>query len=863
MPLKIIKIITANYFLYIDSFYFFRYADMDSLPTLDSLQSALCYDEESEEEILSVIIHLVVCAIEDPGIPNPQKHLTLLGQNLRQADITNTNVSEILRIYLFARAQAEVRMLHGLAPPEMHLKDRSKEALQEPEHVERVEKYNTFLFQTRPHQMSEWVKTKTFLCLNPEDKSEMIAFLCNDLLSNKSVVQQIDFNVENLTRAKKQKWEAEIKVKKYKSIQAKRIREAAMPIVNSSTLDESSNCANLTPAPTPSNIESENTSEVASVIADDENDGDTTSIISESTNEAAAEKSPSKGGKKGRPSKRSRRLKGKKRKHDDKNDAEQKTETDNEDTKDQIEELQDETQSSAKDSTATNGEHLDEDERLSPEELQKKIDKSIKQLNKRRDELTFVTNCMRCNDMGQDRYRRRYWHLAHGDGIYVEALESAEPWKLDTEGLPHTDHDDRAPVAKRVKLDNELKQCAEDEDEADMEIHDDEEEEEKAELKINGNNNIKESMNGDTSIKNESSECKTKEDDIKPECSDPKIDSVKEELEMQRIKTEAETEEALKKLGCDILVTSKKCEANDIKMEVSEAQKMFMPKVTPNGDKLNMFNHSTYFNMSLSPVVLNGSVTITPKDPNASAAGGVLNVPNPNNSSNTNYFGSSEKPWFSLLPLNNPIEFNPHVAKSAQASASTNNLVNRSENSYSFASPMIPDRLLTSYTSTPIHVQIEMLEGKLEEAKKGAKAAKRAPIPKVHSHGWWKLNSPQDVNDLEASLNPRGIREQQLLINLRRNIEIYQVGAKKQLPEGIELTVPEDYEYDMVIDGDSPCPDTLGSWSHEVALRTDKYVLEQLEALEDKVAAASMQIPVSFVFFTLVPEFIILIFPLK
>ena len=141
--------------LFFISSYYFIIKDMDSLPTLESLQSALCYDEESEEEILSVIIHLVVCAIEDPGIPNPQKHLTLLGQNLRQADITNTNVSEILRIYLFARAQAEVRMLHGLAPPEMHLKDRSKEALQDPEHLQRVEKYNNLLFETRPHQMSE------------------------------------------------------------------------------------------------------------------------------------------------------------------------------------------------------------------------------------------------------------------------------------------------------------------------------------------------------------------------------------------------------------------------------------------------------------------------------------------------------------------------------------------------------------------------------------------------------------------------------------------------------------------------------------------------------------------------------------
>jgi hypothetical protein len=36
-----------------------------------------------------------------------------------------------------------------------------------------------------------------------------------------------------------------------------------------------------------------------------------------------------------------------------------------------------------------------------------------------------------------------------------------------------------------------------------------------------------------------------------------------------------------------------------------------------------------------------------------------------------------------------------------------------------------------------------------------------------------------------------------------------------------------------------------GSWSKDVALRIDKYILEQVEALEDKVQAASMQVPVS------------------
>ena len=61
--------------------------------------------------------------------------------------------------------------------------------------------------------MSTWVKDKSFLCLNASEKSEMMGYLCNDLLSNKAVVHQIDANVENIAKAKRQKWDAEIKVK--------------------------------------------------------------------------------------------------------------------------------------------------------------------------------------------------------------------------------------------------------------------------------------------------------------------------------------------------------------------------------------------------------------------------------------------------------------------------------------------------------------------------------------------------------------------------------------------------------------------------------------------------------------------------
>jgi len=38
--------------------------DMDSLPALSSLQKALLHIDENEEELLSVLSHLLVCAVE-------------------------------------------------------------------------------------------------------------------------------------------------------------------------------------------------------------------------------------------------------------------------------------------------------------------------------------------------------------------------------------------------------------------------------------------------------------------------------------------------------------------------------------------------------------------------------------------------------------------------------------------------------------------------------------------------------------------------------------------------------------------------------------------------------------------------------
>ena len=50
--------------------------------------------------------------------------------------------------------------------------------------------------------------------------------------------------------------------------------------------------------------------------------------------------------------------------------------------------------------------------------------------------------------------------MAHSGGIFVEGLESAEPWKVETRGLNNTtaaEEGSEEPPAKKLKVDPEIK----------------------------------------------------------------------------------------------------------------------------------------------------------------------------------------------------------------------------------------------------------------------------------------------------------------------------------------------------------------------------------------------------------------------
>merc|ERR1712015_76050 len=83
------------------------------------------------------------------------------------------------------------------------------------------------LKQNKTYQMSQWIQDKQFLCLNALDKSEILGFLCNELLNNKAVVNQIEVTVENVHIMKRKKLALENKVKKLRILHNRKFRYKA------------------------------------------------------------------------------------------------------------------------------------------------------------------------------------------------------------------------------------------------------------------------------------------------------------------------------------------------------------------------------------------------------------------------------------------------------------------------------------------------------------------------------------------------------------------------------------------------------------------------------------------------------------
>ncbi|NWX19301.1 BAZ2B protein, partial [Aegotheles bennettii] len=148
------------------------------VPSLSILQEGLLNIGGSMGEVQDLLVKLVSAAVCDPGLVTGYKAKTILGEHLLNVGINRDNVSEILQIFMEAHCG-----------------------------------------QT---ELTESLKTKAFQAHTPSQKASVLAFLVNELACSKSVVSEIDKNIDYMSNLRRDKWMVEGKLRKLRIIHAKK-----------------------------------------------------------------------------------------------------------------------------------------------------------------------------------------------------------------------------------------------------------------------------------------------------------------------------------------------------------------------------------------------------------------------------------------------------------------------------------------------------------------------------------------------------------------------------------------------------------------------------------------------------------------
>lgn len=843
---------------------------MESLPTLQNLHDALISESnvDAEEELLSVMTHLLVCAIEDPGIPNPGRHTTLLGQSLRNADITNANLSEILRIYLYATATGEVRQLTNITL------DREKDR-RIPDHHQNDIDYNSstssknqqyyeLLHENETWKLSVCLKDKPFVALNPTKKAKILGHLCNDLLINKAVLKQIDGSLESSAQAKKEKYMMDMKIRKYKSMHIRKSRTEAVEkalFEREKELAAAAAAVKLLAEPQTEidkteECETNNKSDTieTAVISDScdinfnqkddiENEIPVNSIpqlLPPSTPSNTFEASSTKSNSADTPTKKILEE----CTYQNGNTSKTISRTVGDDASTDVgmdDDLSD------VESELTNVEE-DEDSRLSSEEIHKKLEKIIKASIQCKESLEASSNQLRATCYGQDRFWRRYWKLPKAGGIFIEAMESAQNEIMDYNKVLE-DYDlkqKEIAVKSEIKTEVEINNDYDNDPPAQM-VHaaeNDEEDDARNDSGIEENDKIYD----DVIVCDKSTN--TKESNPSSSVLDT-IESVIRKDEMEIINSKKMHDQK----WFSVLNRELPLASNELQIETNDIQKQYSNvscdmSIQIQGHRWDIANNAQYFTVPID---------------NCKAD---LNV---KNESYLSFSGLDEKMMNKFL---DPNELNEKEVVDINKTG-TKNLKKiqhfRGDSVYQGQCSVAPTNSLTSMKSGRVELKLDEAAGislqnianmtlnnisaylscdiptaiiMTPEEHKFIEKIKIEGFPKTlqnnyvklnERYGWWKIDSLKTLSELSQSLNMKGVRERELKSNLNKVlIDV----------DGIDLSTPypliegnrDDENYKLIL------PDRIDDWNPKVSRRVELALLEQLEVLEDKIASASMQV---------------------
>ncbi|XP_052415325.1 bromodomain adjacent to zinc finger domain protein 2B isoform X12 [Carassius gibelio] len=155
--------------------------DPSELPTLGILQEGLLNLGNSMGQVQDLLVRLLSSAVSDPGLPQGHRAKSILGDHLTNVGLNRDNVSEVLQLYMEAHCS-----------------------------------------QTELADLTLSLRTKAFQAHTPAQKAAVLAFLVHELSCSKSVISEIDKSLEHMNVLRKDECIVEGKLKKMKTIYAKR-----------------------------------------------------------------------------------------------------------------------------------------------------------------------------------------------------------------------------------------------------------------------------------------------------------------------------------------------------------------------------------------------------------------------------------------------------------------------------------------------------------------------------------------------------------------------------------------------------------------------------------------------------------------
>ncbi|KAG2459178.1 BAZ2B protein, partial [Polypterus senegalus] len=469
----------------------------------------------------------------------------------------------------------------------------------------------------------------------------------------------------------------------------------------------------------------------------------------------------------------------------------------------------------------------DGDQAVTVEELEKQIDKLMKQQSQFRRKLFEASHSLRSMMFGQDRYKRRYWVLPQCGGIFVEGMESGEgPEEL-------------AKERERLKNDAEIQIKEEPPELSEEKPHN-------LELGINISSveDVKEKDNPNLFLQKPGSFSKlskllevarmSPESDIVPQKQNGSHASIPTTVPSP---SHTNSQHALSSSQSGVLQAcpdSKLDSSSNFFSPLNSPGKLFNSPLLPNDQLLRVLTEKTGQWFSILPR--------TPCD-NSSVTSATLPTASSPQPSSTGPKSPSPLPAPLVSgPLQSPVGLNPFALSALQNVPFTSSPVPSSLSSgfgvsEANGNPFLAPSVSTSKSESPVPQNDKFLSAPspaLEVAKPVDYHSPR-PIPEEMQTGWWRITDSEELKALVKGLHFRGIREKALQKQIQKHMDyICQACAKNKDVPIIEIN---DNEENLVTQ------ETLDSWCvEEQAMEMDIAILQQVEELERRVASASLQV---------------------